>query len=235
MDSSELKQGTPEWKTAKLGCTSASNIHCVLAKPKRKGEKSSMREDYKWQLALEIVSGKSSEEDEVDTFWMRRGRALEPDARTEYELRVSEPIQTCGFITHPSIARYGCSPDALVGEKGLAQIKCQSRRYHGDCWQKGIPAKYREQMICELSVTGREFNDFVSYHPEFPEHLMLFVKRIWRKEVLAEIQELEDAVLVFTAEVNETIRHLPRNETLEQTLKASLELSQQDVETAFQK
>lgn len=222
MDSVDLQQNTPEWFAAKLGHTSASGIHNVLARPKKKGEKSSMREGYKWKLALEIVSGKSSEEDEIDTFWMRRGLKLEPDARTEYELRTPEMVTTCGFVKHATIPRYGCSPDLMVGEKGIGQIKCLNRQNHGECWSSGIPAKFRQQMICELSVTGREFNDFISYHPEFPDHLKLYVKRVWRKDVLAEIEEMEAAVVVFNAEVEETIRHLPKADSLEQQLVASI-------------
>jgi hypothetical protein len=222
VDSSELKQNTPEWFAARLGHVTASCVSSVLAKSQKKGAKSSMRESYKWKLALEIVSGKSSEDDEVDTYWMRRGRELEPDARTEYELRTPEPVTTCGFLKHATIPRYGCSPDLLVGDKGMGQVKCLNRQNHGECWASGIPSKNRQQMICELSVTGREYNDFISYHPEFPEHLKLYVKRIWRKDVLAEIEEMEAAVIVFNAEVDETIRHLPKAETLEQQLEASV-------------
>lgn len=222
-DSNNLVQGTVEWFAARLGHVTASCISSVLAKSRTKGEPSSMRESYKWKLAIELMSGKSSKEDDApETYWIKRGLALEDDARTEYELRCQEVITTCGFLKHATIPFYGCSPDLLIGEKGIGQIKCLNRQNHGECWQKGLPSKYRSQMICELSVTGKEFNEFISYHPDFPDHLKLFVKRIWRKDVLAEIEEMEAAVEVFNAEVIETIRHLPKAESLEQQLEASV-------------
>lgn len=223
MDSVDLEQGTKEWKESKLGYTSASRIHDVLSKPRKRGqEESSGRRNYKAKLIFEILSGKESKEDGVETWWTRRGEELEPDGRSEYELRNKVAVQTCGFIKHPSIPRYGCSPDGLVGDDGIIQIKCLNRANHLECLTSGIPTQYAAQMVCELSVTGRQWNDFVSYHPEAPDDLKLYVKRIWRKDVLHIIESMEAEVIKFTREIDETIASITKPKSLEAQLEASL-------------
>lgn len=223
-DSSELEQGTQEWKDARLGFVTASRIHDVLSKPRKKGEKESAgRRNYKAQLALEIFSGKASKEDEYESWWMKRGRELEPDARSEYELQKGVMVQTCGFIVHPCIPRYGCSPDGLVGNDGLVQIKCFTRANHIDCLTSGIPSDRLAQMTCELSVNqGREWNDFGSYHPEFPGDTKLFVRRLWRKDVLPQIEEMEREVRLFNEEVDLIVKALKTSNDLQGQLEESL-------------
>jgi len=208
-DSSVLEQGTKEWRDARLGFVTASLIDKVMSKPPKKGDKETAgRRNYKAQLALEIFSGKSSKEDEFENWWMKRGRELEPDARSEYEMRNGVMVQTCGFIAHPSIPRYGCSPDGLIGEDGMVQIKCLSRANHMDCLTSGIPLDRLKQMICELSVTGRIWNDFGSYHPEFPGNAKLLVKRLLRQNVLDKIEEMEREVILFNQEVDVLVNAL---------------------------
>lgn len=222
MTSVEMEQGTQEWKDARLGFATASRIGDLLSKPSKKGSaESSGRRNYKAQLALELFSGKASKEDEFENWWMRRGRELEPDARSEYELQKGVMVQTCGFIVHPSIPRYGCSPDGLIGNNGMVQIKCLTRANHIDCLTSGIPSDRIKQMTCELSVTGREWNDFASYHPEFPGASKLAVRRLWRKDVLADIEEMEREVRAFNEEVDAIVKTLKTANDLQGQLSES--------------
>jgi YqaJ-like recombinase protein len=222
-NSSELEQGTQAWKDARLGFVTASRIDDVMSKPPKKGGKeTSGRRNYKAQLALEIFSGKSSKEDEFENWWMKRGRELEPDARSEYEMRNGVMVQACGFIAHPSIPRYGCSPDGLIGDDGMVQIKCLTRANHMDCLTSGIPSERLKQMICELSVTGREWNDFGSYHPEYPGNTKMLVKRLWRKDVLDKIEEMEREVVIFNQEVDVLVNALRTNDDINAQLEKSL-------------
>lgn len=222
-ESSELEQGTPEWKDARLGCTTASRIDDVMSKPRTKGSgETSGRKNYKAQLVLELLTGKPSKDDEFESWWMKRGRELEPDARSEYELRNGVMVQTCGFIVHPTIPRYGCSPDGLVGDSGMVQIKCLTRANHIECLTSGIPSDRIAQMICELSVTGREWNDFGSYHPEFPDSMKLYVRRLWRKDVLQQIEEMERAVRAFNEEVDAIYKSLQTSDDVQCQLEQSM-------------
>jgi hypothetical protein len=222
-DSSELEQGTQEWRDARLGFVTASRIDEVLSKPAKKGAgETSGRRNYKAQLALEIFAGKSSKEDEFENWWMKRGRELEPDARSEYEMREGVMVQTCGFLVHPTIPRYGCSPDGLIGDNGMVQIKCLSRANHIDCLTSGIPSERLKQMICELSVTGREWNDFGSYHPDFPGNTKMLVKRLWRKDVLDKIEEMEREVILVNQEVDVLVNALRTTSDLSGQLEKSL-------------
>lgn len=223
MESADMEQGSQEWKDARLGFATASRIDDILAKPAKKGAKeSASRRNYKAQLALELFSGKASKEDEFENWWMRRGRELEPDARSEYELQRGVIVQTCGFIVHPLIPRYGCSPDGLIGSDGLVQIKCLTRANHIDCLTSGIPSDRIAQMTCELSVTGREWNEFCSYHPEFPGASKLAIRRLWRKDVLAEIEEMEREVRIFNEEVDVIVKALRTSNDMQGQLEESL-------------
>lgn len=224
METAELEQGTQEWKDARLGNITASRMHDVMTKPNRRGQgESSARRNYKAQLVCEILTGKLSKEDQIETWWMKRGKELEGDARSEYELRNGVMVQTGGFFKHPTIPRYGCSPDGLVGDVGLLQIKCFSRANHIECITSGIPGECRDQMISELSVfPDREWNDFASYHPEFPDDMKLFVKRIYRKDVLPEIEKMEAAAIELNAEVDAILLSLKTQSDLSGQLEASL-------------
>jgi hypothetical protein len=223
MQSAELEQGTKEWKDARLGFATASRIHDVMSKPGKKGAtESAGRRNYKAQLALELFAGKPSKDDDFENWWMKRGREMEPDARAEYEIQNGVMVQTCGFIAHPSIPRYGCSPDGLIGDAGMVQIKCLNRANHIECLTSGIPSDRLAQMICELSVTGREWNDFGSYHPEFPGTSKLYVRRMWRKDVLPQIEKMEREVLIFNEEVDVLFRAMQTSIDLKGQLEKSV-------------
>jgi hypothetical protein len=223
MDSVDLEQGTQEWRDARLGFLTASRIHDVLTKPRKRGqEESSSRRNYKAQLVCEILSGKLSKDDQIETWWMKRGTELEPDARVEYEMRNGVMVQTCGFVQHPRIPRYGCSPDGLIGDDGLMQIKCLSRANHIECLTSGIPSELKEQMVAELSVTGRAWNDFVSYHPEFPDKMKLYVKRVYRKDELPLIEKMEAEAVIFNKEVDAMLAQLRQGDDLTAVLQESI-------------
>lgn len=199
MDSADLEQNTDEWRDARAGCATASRIHAVMAKPKKGTKEAATRANYKAQIVAEILSGKATEE-EYESWYMKRGKALEPQARIEYELQSREKVSTCGFIKHPSIPRAGASPDALVGNDGIAQFKCGASATHLAWLLEGIvPLEHRPQMYFEMACTGRKWSDFVSYDPALSGH-ELFIKRLERDE--AEIEKIEEEVRKFLAEVN---------------------------------
>lgn len=210
MSPAETEQGTQEWRDARCGFVTASRIRDVLRKPKRGQSDSTTRKAYLWQIAIERITGKPQER-EFESYDLRRGKELEPFARVEYEMRKNVSVETAGFIEHPSIKFFGCSPDGLIGNDGLCQIKAPRLHVHGEYLEGGIvPLDYKPQMLVELACTGRKFNDFVSYNRDMPDHLQLFIVRLQRNE--AEIQEVEAEVKKFLTEVEELIAKLPKPE-----------------------
>ena len=110
-------------------------------------------------------------------------------------------------MTHPTIAMAGASPDGLVGNDGLIEIKCPMRRNHLKAILKNKPvAAYIPQMAWQLACTGREWVDFISYHPSMPDSTKLFIARYYRDEEY--IAEIEEAVRKFDEEVNDVVKQL---------------------------
>jgi predicted phage-related endonuclease len=138
---------------------------------------------------------------------MIHGTETEPEARRAYEFFVDRDVQQVGFIPHPKIAMAGASPDGLVGDDGLLELKCPQSATHIETLLTGvIPDKYFKQMQFQLACTGREWCDFASYDNRLPERMRLFVKRVPRdREAIAEI---EDAVVVFLTEIERTVEQL---------------------------
>lgn len=227
MEPSELEQRSDEWAKYKLGKVSASNINRVLAKPKKRNqEESTTRGNYISQLAIEILTGKSAER-QFTNYNLERGTQLEPRARAAYELQSSEMVLTAGFIDHPRIPRFGCSPDGMVGDKGLCQIKCPILRIHYEYFKlakiEKVPTEYFAQMQCELACTGREWNDFCSYNEEYPPEHRIVVTRLFRDDPF--IKDMEAAVIAFNQEVDEMVADLRGEKpSMEQQLRDSVKL-----------
>jgi len=133
---------------------------------------------------------------------MARGLELESEARNAYELKNQKVILT-GFIDHPSIKQAGASPDGLIGEDGLIEIKCLNIKNHNDIVKKEtLPKQYNLQIQFQLACTNREWCDFVAYHPE-SDH-PLYVKRVLPEYVL--IKEIHEKAIIFVGEVEEKYR-----------------------------
>ncbi len=136
---------------------------------------------------------------------MQDGIDREFYARERYVQQHGE-VEEVGFIQHPTLEA-GASPDGLVGDDGLIEIKCPLGTTHTETLMtQEVPSKYIPQIQFQLLVTGRKWCDFVSFNPMFPEHLQLFVRRVFAdKEYQA---ELEVEVSKFLDEVNDVINKL---------------------------
>ena len=198
-----IEQGSPEWFEQRLGKVTASKIADIVAKTKT--GYSASRGNYMAQLVIERLTGVKNE-----TFTnaaMEWGTATEPLARAAYELEKGVMVDQVSFIDHPVIARSGASPDGLVGEDGLIEIKCPNTATHIDTMLSGQADKrYICQMQWQLAVTGRKWNDFVSFDPRMPDNLQLFIKRVERDD--EHIKELEAEVVKFLQEVDEMLEKL---------------------------
>ena len=176
-------QGTPEWLAARAGRVTASMISAVLMKPETAGFR-----DYQAQLVAEILTGKPQGSDYTNVH-MQYGTETEPLARSAYEAETGFSVNEVGLCIHPTIERAGASPDGLVGNSGLTEIKCPKVATH-------------------LACTGRDWCDFVSFRPDLPEHLQLFIVRFKRDS--EKILELETAVISFLSTVDAMITKLKK-------------------------
>lgn len=197
------EQGTPEWLSLRAGKVTGSRISDVLATIK-KGE-AATRRNYRTEILVETLTGIP-----VDQFVskeMQWGTDQEPFARAAYELHQDVMVSTVGFAVHPFIPRFGASPDGLLGEDGLVEIKCPNTSTHLEYLLAGVvPSDYEPQMLAGMACTGRAWCDFVSFDPRLPAHLQLFVRRFHRDEL--KIADMEGKVLKFLEEVDATIVQL---------------------------
>lgn len=196
-------QGTPEWLAERAGKVTASMVSAVLAKPETAGYR-----DYQAQLVAEILTGKPQGSDYTNVA-MQFGAEMEPLARSAYEAETGFSVDEVGFCQHPTIERAGASPDGLVGDSGLVEIKCPKVATHLAYLIAGVvPATYKNQMMWQMACTGREWCDFASFRPDLPEHLQLFIIRFKRDVEL--IKKLEAAVVAFLDTVDKMINQLKK-------------------------
>ncbi len=196
-------QGTPEWLAERAGKVTASMVSAVLAKPETAGYR-----DYQAQLVAEILTGKPQGSDYTNAA-MAFGTEMEPLARSAYEAETGFSVDEVGFCQHPTIERAGASPDGLVGNSGLVEIKCPKVATHLAYLIAGVvPATYKNQMMWQMACSGRDWCDFASFRPDLPEHLQLFIIRFKRDP--ARIIELETAVVAFLDSVDKMLSQLKK-------------------------
>jgi len=198
-----MEQLSQEWFEARLGKVTASRVSDVLAT--RKGQESTVRAKYKLQLATERLTNKKT-----DTYMnqaMQDGIEREPMAREIYEKLKDVTVEEVGFVQHPAIERAGASPDGLVGDDGIIEIKCPIETTHTtNLLERKLPSKYKPQVQFQLSTTGRKWCDFISYNPNFEPRLQLMVVRVERDDEYIEMLKFE--ILKFLAEVELMINQL---------------------------
>ena len=197
-----IEQGTPEWHQLRLGKVTASRVSDVMDKIKT-GESAS-RKNYRAELVVQRLTGLPSES--FTNAAMEWGTATEPMARIAYEIAKEVLVEQVGFIEHPTIAMFGCSPDGLAHD-GMIEIKCPNSATHIEyLTDNKAPAKYINQMQCQMAVTGRKWCDFVSFDPRLPEDLQLFVVRVERDQKYIDSMEVE--VVEFLTEVEGMVNQL---------------------------
>lgn len=194
----DVVQGSPDWLAMRVGRVTGSRVSDVLSYLKKGGE-SQARKDYKAEIVCEILTGLAAEHYVSPA--MEWGTANEEFARAAYEIERDATVNTIGFAVHPHIDRFGASPDGLVGDRGLIEIKCPNTSTHIDyLLADEVPEQYQPQMLAEMACTGREWCDFISFDPRLPKNLQLFVKRFDRDE--ERIGALEREVGKFLEEVD---------------------------------
>lgn len=187
-----VEQGSELWRRIRAGLVSASRFKDATA-----GGSGATRKSYMYQLATELLTGKPVTEFDT-TAWMERGLELEQEAREAYEFRTGMAVRQVAFVRSGDFENVGCSPDGMVGEQGLVEIKCPKLVTHvGYIIDDRLPPAYKKQVQGQLWVTEREWCDFVSYHPE--SNVPLWVKRVERDEPF--IQAMRNDIARFNEEL----------------------------------
>lgn len=194
-----IEQRSEDWFAARLGKVTASKVKDVMAKG-RGGAPSATRQNYMMQLLCERLTGKR--EEGFTSAAMQRGTDLEPIARSAYEFSARVMTVETGLIFHPRIEGFGASPDGLVGERGLIEIKCPNTAQHIAVIQSGAhDSSYDWQMLAQMACTDRDWVDFVSFDDRLPEELQYACFRFSRDE--SRIRDMETEVKLFLEELAE--------------------------------
>ncbi|MBA4220198.1 MAG: exonuclease [Methylobacterium sp.] len=194
----EIVQGSESWKKLRLGKLTASRVADATDLLKS-GKPSAKRLTYLGELIAERLTGLVVEKYQNEL--MRWGTEQEPQARALYEFYCGVDVEQVAFVEHPTIAMAGASPDGLVGDDGLIEIKCPSTSTHVDTLlAQAIPEEYVKQIDWQMACTGRLWCDFVSYDPRLPPHMAMFVCRRERDE--AAISDLEADARAFLVEID---------------------------------
>jgi hypothetical protein len=163
----DCEQGTTRWLKLRAGIPTASEFSRIITPT---GKASGQWDDYMYTLLAERLTGKLATP--YVSLQMERGSRMEAEAVAYYDYLHGVITERVGFITTDD-GRYGASPDRLVGEEGLLEIKVPSPHTHvGYLLGKGADKTYKPQIQGQLLVTGRAWVDIMSYNPGLPQALV---------------------------------------------------------------
>ena len=183
----DVEQNSPEWQALRLGKATASSYAKFMANYGAKFGDPALR--YALQNALERVTGNKAEHS-FKTDDMERGHEQEPIARMLYEEQTFCDVGNGGFFDWGD---WGDSPDGLIDDDGVLEIKCVIAPVHHANIRSGkFDPAYKWQVVGHLDGTGREWVDFASFCSDYPEHKQLVVFRTYRGEVQEELAQLAE-------------------------------------------
>ena len=167
----DIPQGSEEWTQLRLGVATASNFNKIITAT---GKESATLEKYALQLATEstLFSAEPNFKNEI----MARGNELEAEARQVYQEETFNIVEEITMFKS-DCGNFGYSPDGLIANDGLIEIKCPLATTHFQyILDDKVPSDYWQQLQGGLWVSGRNWIDFVSYHPNFKEKKTFYKK-----------------------------------------------------------
>jgi putative phage-type endonuclease len=194
-----MEQGSAEWLAMRLGKVTASKMKDVMSNG-RGGAPSKMSESYMMELIAERLTGESKPFFENDA--MKHGTETEPQARSMFELREGLDVEEVAFI---ELNEYvGMSPDGLIGDDGLIEIKCpntstQIKRALSDDYA----ADYKDQIQMQLWVSERKYCYFLSFDPRLDCEAGYLLQKVERDEEY--IKKMADKTAAFVTKMNELL------------------------------
>jgi putative phage-type endonuclease len=192
-----MVQGSAEWLASRVGLVTASKVKDVMTKGG-----GATRRNYMMQLLCERLTGVPGGPDLSRNPAVQRGNEQEPFARMAYEIDKGVITEETGLVLHPGIEGFGASPDGLVGEHGLIEIKCPGTANHVAVIQsQRHDPQYEWQMLAQMACTGRDWVDFVSFDDRLPEPLQYVCCRFERDDT--RIRAMENEIRAFLEELAE--------------------------------
>ena len=197
----DVEQNTDEWFELRAGLLTSSKLGVVMANyGKAFGEPA---KKYAVNIAIEQITGKAISSSYSNEH-MERGHEQEPIARMLYEDQTFCESSNGGFFGSDFI---GCSPDGLVYDCGVIEIKSViSNVHYANVKRQSVDPAYKWQCIGNLKFTGRDWLDFVSYCADYPEDKQLFIHRIEKWNLSEEFKMIDNRVEEFRQLVIETKR-----------------------------
>jgi hypothetical protein len=194
----DVNQNSDEWFSLRGGRLTSSNLGKIMANfGKAFGEPA---KKYACSIANEQITGEPISSDYSNAH-MERGHEQEPIARMIYEDQTFCDVTNGGFFESDFI---GCSPDGLVGENGVIEIKSViSNVHYTNIKRQAVDPTYRWQCVGNLKFTGREWLDFISYCSTYPEGKQIFIHRIRKEDLSEEFKMIDDRVEEFKSLVNQ--------------------------------
>ena len=183
----ECEQGSPEWFEARMFIPTASEFGKLITPAKLQPSKQA--DTYINKLVAAWILGKG--EESYQSSDMLRGIEIEQEARDFYAFHTDYEVKQVGFCLADN-KQYGCSPDGLIaGEGGLEIKSCSPGVHTGYLIKNKVPVIHRLQILGSLLITGYEWWDFLSYHPDMKPLII----RTWRKDVEDDLKILEKALI----------------------------------------
>jgi len=203
----DIDQNTDSWFELRAGKLTGSKFGTIMANfGKAFGEPA---KKYAANIALEQITGKAISSDYSNAY-MERGHEQEPLARMRYEEQFFCTVDNGGFF---DCGDTGVSPDGLVGNDGVIEIKSVIPSVHySSIKRQSFDPAYKWQLIGNLKSTERDWIDFVSYCADFPEDKQLFVFRLNKDHYQKEFDDLAARTAEFIKLISDTKQAILNNE-----------------------
>lgn len=197
-----VEQGSPEWFEQRLGRITASNFGALMTLPRSKKDReagliSQTTRSYLVKKVSEVLTGTSKEFSTASLQW---GSAMEDEARKMYELERMVKVEQIGFAMLDSNPIIGGSPDGLVNDDGIIEVKCpDSDTFTGYLLGDSIIRPYMAQIQGNLWILNRFWCDFIVYDPRvIKEDLRMKILRVERDdEYIKKMVEAIDRALIY--------------------------------------
>ena len=194
----DFKQRSPEWYLARAGNPGASSISKIITNA---GTISKSQEDYLYQLAGEVLTGKC--EDGFQSQAMLNGIEREDTARTLFEMIYGTEVKQCGIVYKDEWKLYHCSPDGLIGDHAILELKNPMLKTHVRYLLDGkLPADYFGQCQMSLYVCERDLCYFMSAYEGLPPLII----EVHRNEPF--IDKLAKVLDDFVVDLNQVVKRL---------------------------
>lgn len=189
-----IEQRTDEWRLLRAGRPTASNFSSLVTPT---GKLSTQIHGFADKLANEVFLSDPEPDGFTGNVWTDRGAELEVQARGWYEFETDLKVTPCGFITNFTEEwEAGCSPDGLVGDDGMVEIKALKADNHTSALREihatgSSPRDYKAQTQGQILIAERKWCDLIFYHPTLPS---VIVRQLPDADFLAALEQQLKAV-----------------------------------------